>query len=284
MFTLPSLPPLDKSLHSAELAHPLNKLEEDKISQMVADLDLNGSMKEHYLTGWMGLCPLVMIRNYQDKRGTSNGFMLTRPEHFRFSVQAITFRIPKFLLWATFRRKPRTMALIAYQQLGENGGGLIQYRNILDAEMKETVNQQWRDINDYLGAACYQVENDYPLWQTLENEVTEDKADALANTLASNGKKLQKDDEFSGLWQGELFIATRPAGETSPCTSVMISWHDGDGIGSYLYGWLQDEQGKKQLALAIRLGKNEQFFTLNRFDAEHIQRAKALFSLVTHRE
>ncbi|MDN6450603.1 MAG: hypothetical protein L0K39_14045, partial [Enterobacterales bacterium] len=245
------------------------------------DLDLNGSIKEHYLTGWMGLCPLVMIRNYQDKRGTSNGFMLTRPGHFRFSVQAITFRIPKFLLWATFRRKPRTMSLIAYQQLGENGGGLMQYRNMLDAEMKETVNQQWRDINDYLGAACYQVENDYPLWQILEKTVTEEKADSLAATLASNGKKLQKDDEFSGLWQGDLFIATRPAGETSPATSVIISWHDGDDIGSYLYGWLNNKQGEKQLALAIRPGKNEQFFTLNRFDAEHVQRAAALFKLVT---
>ena len=157
----------------------------------------------------------------------------------------------------------------------------MQYRNILDAEMKETVNQQWRDINDYLGAACYQVENDYPLWQMLEQTVTEEKANCLATMLASNGKKLQKDDEFSGLWQGELFIATRPAGETSPATSVIISWHVGDDIGSYLYGWLNNEQGEKQLALAIRPGKNEQFFTLNRFDAEHVQRAVALFKLVT---
>lgn len=276
MPVLPSLPAPEKSRYSAEQAPPLNRLDTDSISRLVADLNLSGSEKEHYLTGWLGSSSLVIIHNYQDKRGTSSGFMLTKPGAYRFSVQAITFRIPKILLWATLRFKPRTMALIAYQPIDRRAGALVQYRNIADAGLKAELEQRWREINDYLGEACWQKEHDYPLWNTLKSAVSEHQLEALFQRLSQQDKKLQQDGEFSGLWQDDLFIAVRPAGEASAIPSLLIGWRDGDDMQSYLYGWLNDEQGQPQLAMAFRPAKDEAFFTLNPFDAAHLQQARAL--------
>ncbi|MBW7983718.1 hypothetical protein [Enterobacillus tribolii] len=279
MSALPSLPAPEKSQHSAEQAHPLNTLESGKIAQLVADLDITGSEKEHYLTGWMGSRSLVMIRNYQDNRGTSSGFVLTVPGRYRFSVQAITFRIPKILLWATFRLKPRTMTLVAWQPLGERAK-MVQYRNIPDAAVKAELDQQWRDINDYLGEACWQKERHYPLWQRLESTADERRLNALSAALHDGSRALQQDGEFSGLWQGDIFVAIRPAGDSSPLPSLIISWQEEDALRSYLYGWLDDNEGGQTLAMAYRPQKEEAFFTLNRFDARHLQKALALLESV----
>ncbi|CRG50292.1 Uncharacterised protein [Yersinia wautersii] len=79
------------------------KRETDKIRQMVIDLDVANSDSEHYVTGWMGLNSIVVVvRNYQNKRGTANGFVINKGDRYRLSIQSIEFRIPKMVLWMSF--------------------------------------------------------------------------------------------------------------------------------------------------------------------------------------
>lgn len=72
------LPEEPESCITPQEAHPLAKLETDKIRQMVIDLDVANSDSEHYVTGWMGLNSIVVVRNYQNKRGTANGFVINK--------------------------------------------------------------------------------------------------------------------------------------------------------------------------------------------------------------
>lgn len=257
--------------YSAQEAVPLATLDVEKISQMVSDLDIANSDKEHYVTGWLEQSSIVLIRNYQDKRGTSNGIVLNRNGRYRFSLQAIKFRIPRFLLWITFRRKPRTMTLITYNTLGEQASGLQQLHNILDDELKAQLHRDWLALNDYIGRACWQLDNDTPLWRALQEEITDDALTAFTQAEWFNGKKLQHDGEFQGAWAGDLFIARG----LDPSPSVQISWRDkaNDDIATY-----QFTRGSDGILLVgLRPRKNEKFYPLNRFDADHLQQAMSLF-------
>ncbi|EOD4131150.1 hypothetical protein ACJQ65_003942, partial [Yersinia enterocolitica] len=204
---LPEAP--EKLYYSAGDAHPLDKLESDKIVQMVIDLDVANSDSEHYVTGWMGLNSVVVIRNYQNKRGTANGFVLNKGDRYRLSIQSIEFRIPKIVLWMSFRRKPRTMELITYETLGDQPSGMQQYRNILEEELRQQLDDDWRELNDYLGAACWQIENDVPLWQQAHREITLDAINQLAAAPIFRTKHLQADGNYTGFWAGDYFFAVR---------------------------------------------------------------------------
>src|SRR5471030_2924112 len=151
---MPATASLKKSFYSAEESLSLAQLDEEKISQIARDLDVAESEKEHYLTGWMGQNSVVLVRNYQDKRGTANGLVMSRGNRYKLTIQAITFRIPKILLWVTFRRTPRTMTVVAYNKLGEQASGLQQFMHVQDPELKERLENDWRELNDYLGMAC----------------------------------------------------------------------------------------------------------------------------------
>lgn len=201
---LPEAP--EKLYYSAGDAHPLDKLESDKIVQMVIDLDVANSDSEHYVTGWMGLNSVVVIRNYQNKRGTANGFVLNKGDRYRLSIQSIEFRIPKMVLWMSFRRKPRTMELITYETLGDQPSGMQQYRNILEEELRQQLDDDWRELNDYLGAACWQIENDVPLWQQAHREITLDAINQLAAAPIFRTKHLQADGNYTGFWAGDYFL------------------------------------------------------------------------------
>lgn len=205
----------EKLYYSAGEAHPLAKLETDKIRQMVIDLDVANSDSEHYVTGWMGLNSIVVVRNYQNKRGTANGFVINKGDRYRLSIQSIEFRIPKMVLWMSFRRKPRTMELITYEELGEKPSGMQQYRNILDEELLGQLDQDWHELNDYLGAACWQLENGTPLWQQLHQQITPDAIRQLATAPIFRTKHLQADGEYSGFWAGEYFFAVRTGHQAS---------------------------------------------------------------------
>lgn len=79
---MPSASPLKKSYYSADQSLSLSQLDVEKISQVVRDLDVAESEKEHYVTGWMGQNSVVLVRNYQDKRGTSNGIVMSRGNRY----------------------------------------------------------------------------------------------------------------------------------------------------------------------------------------------------------
>ncbi|MDN5682076.1 MAG: hypothetical protein L0G81_15770, partial [Ewingella sp.] len=66
---------LKKSYYSADQSLSLGQLDVEKIEQIARDLDISASDKEHYVTGWMGQNSVVLVRNYQDKRGASNGLV-----------------------------------------------------------------------------------------------------------------------------------------------------------------------------------------------------------------
>lgn len=273
-----------KLYYSAGEAHPLAKLETDKIRQMVIDLDVANSDSEHYVTGWMGLNSIVVVRNYQNKRGTANGFVINKGDRYRLSIQSIEFRIPKMVLWMSFRRKPRTMELITYEELGEKPSGMQQYRNILDEELLGQLDQDWHELNDYLGAACWQLENGTPLWQQLHQQITPDAIRQLATAPIFRTKHLQADGEYSGFWAGEYFFAVRQPGTkqaaNNPFPAVQISWRENDkDIGSYQFDLIEGESGESRLSLCIRPRKGANSYLLNRFDAHHLQRAIAMFTL-----
>ncbi|CNI09085.1 Uncharacterised protein [Yersinia massiliensis] len=278
-YELPEAP--KKLYYSAADAHPLSKLESDKIIQMVLDLDIANSENEHYISGWMGLNNVVVVRNYQNKRGTSNGFLVNKSDRYRLSIQSIEFRIPKVVLWMSFRRKPRTMELITYETLGDEPSGMQQYRNILDETLREQLDADWRDLNDYLGAACWQLENGAPLWQQALQEITPDTISQLASAKIFHTKSLQADGDYSGFWAGEYFFAVRQPTTANPLPAIQISWREDEkDIGSYQFDLVNDEAGNAKFLLCIRPRKGADSYLLNRFDAHHLQRAIAMFAMM----
>lgn len=268
---MPAAAPLNKSYYSADQSLSLSQLDNEKITQIVQDLDVAESEKEHYVMGWMGQNSVVVVRNYQDKRGTSNGLVLSRGNRYKLTVQAITFRIPKFLLWVTFRRKPRTMTVIAYNKLGEQATGLQQFIHVQDPELRERLEGDWRELNDYLGMACWQMDNNRPLWRQLHQEISPQALWTLAESSWFSGKKLQKDGEFEGLWSHEQFIGRR----TGEHAALLLSWKDeeNEDIASYLF----ERVSANKIRIMLRPRKEEKFYPLNPFDAVHLQQALIKF-------
>jgi len=268
---MPAAVPLNKSYYSADQSLSLSQLDNEKITQIVQDLDVAESEKEHYVMGWMGQNSVVVVRNYQDKRGTSNGLVLSRGNRYKLTVQAITFRIPKFLLWVTFRRKPRTMTVIAYNKLGEQATGLQQFIHVQDPELRERLESDWRELNDYLGMACWQMDNNRPLWRQLHQEISPQALWTLAESSWFSGKKLQKDGEFEGLWSHEQFIGRR----TGEHAALLLSWKDeeNEDIASYLF----ERVSANKIRIMLRPRKEEKFYPLNPFDAMHLQQALTKF-------
>ncbi|MGL9724027.1 hypothetical protein [Sodalis sp. (in: enterobacteria)] len=269
--------------YSAGEAHPLATLAVDTIDHIVSDLRIHSSEREHYVTGWMGAHSVVIIHHYQDKRGTASGLVLTKEGELRLSVQSITFRIPKFLLWMSLRRRPRTMALITYGQLGERQSPLVQYSQLTDKALKQRLEQEWQALNDYVGMACYQLENDQPLWRTLMDSLS---ADALAQWVASSrfdDKRLQQDGDFTGFWAGNVFISRRQGA----VPALQLLWRDAQNEiqPGYIYtlaaSTAQAEanaQAQSRPALLIRPQRAETSFMLNAFDARHLQLAHDLLT------
>ena len=268
---MPAAVPLKKSYYSADQSLSLSQLDNEKITQIVQDLDVAESEKEHYVTGWMGQNSVVVVRNYQDKRGTSNGLVLSRGNRYKLTVQAITFRIPKFLLWVTFRRKPRTMTVIAYNKLGDQATGLQQFIHLQEPELRERLESDWRELNDYLGMACWQMDNNRPLWRQLHQEISPQALWTLAESPWFSGKKLQKDGEFEGLWSHEQFIGRR----TGEHAALLLSWKDeeNEDIASYLF----ERVSANKIRIMLRPRKEEKFYPLNPFDAVHLQQALTKF-------
>lgn len=268
---MPAAVSLNKSYYSADQSLSLSQLDNEKITQIVQDLDVAESEKEHYVMGWMGQNSVVVVRNYQDKRGTSNGLVLSRGNRYKLTVQAITFRIPKFLLWVTFRRKPRTMTVIAYNKLGEQATGLQQFIHVQDPELRERLESDWRELNDYLGMACWQMDNNRPLWRQLHQEISPQALWTLAESSWFSGKKLQKDGEFEGLWSHEQFIGRR----TGEHAALLLSWKDeeNEDIASYLF----ERVSANKIRIMLRPRKEEKFYPLNPFDAVHLQQALIKF-------
>lgn len=268
---MPAAVPLNKSYYSADQSLSLSQLDNEKITQIVQDLDVAESEKEHYVMGWMGQNSVVVVRNYQDKRGTSNGLVLSRGNRYKLTVQAITFRIPKFLLWVTLRRKPRTMTVIAYNKLGEQATGLQQFIHVQDPELRERLESDWRELNDYLGMACWQMDNNRPLWRQLHQEISPQALWTLAESSWFSGKKLQKDGEFEGLWSHEQFIGRR----TGEHAALLLSWKDeeNEDIASYLF----ERVSANKIRIMLRPRKEEKFYPLNPFDAVHLQQALTKF-------
>lgn len=269
---MPAATALKKSYYSADQSLSLSQLDVEKISQIARDLDVAESEKEHYVTGWMGQNSVVLVRNYQDKRGTSSGLVMSRGNRYKLTVQAITFRIPKFFLWITFRRTPRTMTVIAYNKLGEQATGLQQFMHIQDPELKETLENDWRELNDYLGMACWQMDNNQPLWRQLHEHITPQTLLTLAESSWFSGKKLQKDGDCEGLWLHEQFIGRR-SGEHA---ALLLSWKDEENqdIASYLF----ERVSATKIRVMLRPRKDAKFFPLNPFDAMHLQQALAMFT------
>jgi len=268
---MPAAVSLNKSYYSADQSLSLSQLDNEKVTQIVQDLDVAESEKEHYVMGWMGQNSVVVVRNYQDKRGTSNGLVLSRGNRYKLTVQAITFRIPKLLLWVTFRRKPRTMTVIAYNKLGEQATGLQQFIHVQDPELRERLESDWRELNDYLGMACWQMDNNRPLWRQLHQEISPQALWTLAESSWFSGKKLQKDGEFEGLWSHEQFIGRR----TGEHAALLLSWKDeeNEDIASYLF----ERVSANKIRIMLRPRKEEKFYPLNPFDAVHLQQALIKF-------
>jgi hypothetical protein len=268
---MPAAVSLNKSYYSADQSLSLSQLDNEKITQIVQDLDVAESEKEHYVMGWMGQNSVVVVRNYQDKRGTSNGLVLSRGNRYKLTVQAITFRIPKLLLWVTFRRKPRTMTVIAYNKLGEQATGLQQFIHVQDPELRERLEGDWRELNDYLGMACWQMDNNRPLWRQLHQEISPQALWTLAESSWFSGKRLQKDGEFEGLWSHEQFIGRR----TGEHAALLLSWKDeeNEDIASYLF----ERVSANKIRIMLRPRKEEKFYPLNPFDAVHLQQALIKF-------
>lgn len=271
----PALPAPQTLYYCADEAHPLAQLEEASIRTMVSDLKVNASEKEHYVTGWMGSHSVVVINNYHDKRGTSNGFVLTRENEYRLSVQSIVFRIPKFILWISFRRKPRTMTLITYNQIGELISPMIQFRNILEKPLKLKLEQDWQALNQYIGMACYQLENGTPLWQQLQQAITLPALQQWVTAPMFDDKRLQKDGTFEGFWAGNVFISRC----LTPVPALQLLWRDQDNHiqPGYIFT-LAATAGGQQPSLRIRPQRSDTSYLLNAFDAAHLQQAYALLN------
>ncbi|NDL65365.1 hypothetical protein [Acerihabitans arboris] len=273
----PALPAPQSLYYSAGEAHSLETLQEKSLCDMVEDIKVTHSDKEHYITGWMGADSVVVIHNYHEKRGTSNGFVLTKENQYRLSVQSIAFRIPKLILWLSFRRNPRTMMLITYNTLGELVSPLMQYRNMTDKPVKLKLEQDWQALNDYIGMACWQLENGSPLWGQLQQALTPDALAGYVNAPVFSEKRLQKDGEFEGFWAGNVFIA-RCLG---PYPALQLLWRDEDNQmqPGYIYTAVPETRGGVLLpSLRIRPHRGDKSYLLNAFDAQHLHHARSLLS------
>ncbi len=274
---VPSQPTPQTLYYSAGETHPLATVDEKKLCAMVADMKVTDSDKEHYITGWMGPDSVVVIHNYHEKRGTSNGFVLTKENQYRLSVQSIKFRIPKFILWLSFHRKPRTMTLITYNTLGELISPLIQYRNMTDKPMMRQLELDWQALNDYIGMACWQLENDTPLWNQIQQAITPAALARWVEAPQFSGKRLQKDGEYEGFWAGNVFISRC----LSPFPALQLSWRDEQNQiqPGYIYTALPEKRNAPPLpSLRIRPQRAETSYLLNAFDARHLQNALSLLS------
>ncbi len=273
----PDLPMPESLYYSAKETHPLSTLNEKNICSMVDDLKLTDSDKEHYVTGWMGEDSVVVIHNYREKRGTSNGFVLSKENQYRLSVQSIAFRIPKIFLWLSLRRKPRNATLITYDTIGELRSPIVQYRNLFDKSLKLKLEQDWQALNDYIGLACWQLENGCPLWKQLEQAITPAALTAWVNAPVFEEKRLQKDGPFEGFWSGNVFIArSKP-----PYPSLQLLWRDEDNRlqPGYIFTAVPDKKQDKLVpSLRIRPHRAEKHYPLNVFDARHLQYARSLLS------
>ncbi len=273
----PDLPMPQTLYYSAQDTHPLSTLDEKNLCSMVDDLKITHSDKEHYVTGWMGEDSVVVIHNYHEKRGTSNGFVLTRENQYRLSVQSIAFRIPKIVLWLSLRRTPRNATLITYDTLGELRSPIVQYRNLLDKPLKRQLEQNWQALNDYIGMACWQLENGCPLWRQLEPAITPAALTAWVNAPVFAGKRLQKDGLFEGFWSGNVFIAR----SQPPYPSLQLLWRDKEDRlqPGYIFTAVPDKNRDRLVpSLRIRPQRGETHYPLNVFDARHLQYARSLLS------
>ncbi len=273
---VPDTSPPPTLYYAAAQARPLSSLTEETLAHMVADMSIHQSDKEHYITGWMGNSSVVIVNNYQDKRGTSSGFVLTRRDQYRLSVQSITFRIPKFILWLTFRRRPRTMMLITYNTLGKVLSPLVQYRNLLDKPLQQKLEQDWQQLNDYIGMACHQLEHGTPLWRQLADKLTTEDLHLCINSALFAGKRLHQDGEYQGFWSGNVFISRRLSAEPA----LQLLWRDQDNVPQcgYQYQLITDESGQLRPSVRIRPDDQETRYLLNPFDAWHLQTAWALLN------
>jgi len=122
--------------------------------------------------------------------------------------------------------------------------------------------------------ACWQMENNQPMWRTVQREITPQALWFLADSNLFSGKKLQKDGDCEGLWTKNCFLGRR----TGEHAALLISWRDeeNDDIASYLY----ERISSNQIRLSLRPRKEEKFYPLNPFDAAHLQRALTLFQQV----
>ena len=274
----PDLPMPPSLYYSAKEAHPLSTLEVKHLCSMVDDLKLTDSDKEHYVTGWMGENSLVIIHNYHEKRGTSNGFVLTKDQQYRLSVQSIAFRVPKIFLWMSLRRRPRDITLITYNTLGELRSPLIQYRNMTNKTVKRQLELDWQAMNDYIGMACWQLENGRPLWQDILQAMTPAAVAEWVKAPIFDEKRLQKDGQFEGFWSGNIFIARCQI----PYPALQLLWRDEENRmqPGYIYTAVPDKNQSNPLpSLRIRPHRGETHYQLNAFDARHLQYARALLSL-----
>ncbi|MGL9772850.1 MAG: hypothetical protein ACR5LG_00045 [Sodalis sp. (in: enterobacteria)] len=86
----------------------------------------------------------------------------------------------------------------------------MQFPHLTDKTLKQRLELEWQAVNDYVGMACYQMENDTPLCWTLAGNIS---AGALvAHWVASprfDDKRLQQDGEFTRFWAGNVFISRR---------------------------------------------------------------------------
>ncbi|WP_369790017.1 hypothetical protein [Rouxiella sp. WC2420] len=267
--------PLQKLYYNAQNTLALSDLDEEKISQIARDLDSASSDEEHYVTGWMALNSVVLIRRYQNNRGSADGLVFTRANKYRLSVQSVMFRIPKPLLWVTFRRRPRTMKVITYNRLGSQQDSLQQFDNIQEEELKQQLEADWRELNDYLGLACWQRENGQPLWNALQKNVSPERILKLCQSHFFTHSRLQKEGDFEGLWHRGLFIARRGDG----AAALQLSWQNTQTqeVASYLFEIFKKDTGPTRLRLSLRPGKQEKFYPLNPFDAQHLYDAMQMF-------
>lgn len=267
--------PLQKLYYNAQNCLPLSDLDEEKIGQIARDLDSVGSEKEHYVTGWMALNPVVLIRRYQNHRGSADGLVFTRANQYRLSIQSVIFRIPRPLLWMTFRRRPRTMKVITYNRLGGQSECLQQYENIQETALKEQLEADWRELNDYLGLACWQRENGQPLWNAMQKSISAERILGLCQSGFFTHPRLQNEGDFEGLWHKGMFIARRRDG----AAVYQLSWQNPQTqeVASYLFEILKKETGPTRLRLSLRPGKQDKFYPLNPFDAQHLYDAMQMF-------
>lgn len=122
------------------------------------------------------------------------------------------------------------------------------------------MNDWWAEINDYLGIACWQQRQGYPQWQALAETLSIARIDAVQSWIQRDGQPLEQDGDYAGRRYGDLFIASRAASEATPWPSLLLTELSASAPISYLIGWLADEQGQPQLALALRLRPEQPFF------------------------